>query len=78
VLMIMYSAVFATCVGATLWLYLVREEDVTVLSSSSYLIPMVAVCLGWLLLGEDVELGSILGMGLILAGVYLVNRSRSA
>lgn len=78
VLMIMYSAVFATCVGATLWLNLVREEDVTVLSSSSYLIPMVAVSLGWLLLGEDIELGSILGMGLILAGVYLVNRSRSA
>jgi len=75
VLMILYSAIFATCVGITLWYFLVREEDVTVLSSSSYLVPMIAIFLGWLVLGESVELGSILGMGLILAGIYLVNRS---
>lgn len=77
-LMLFYSAVLATCMGQTVWLHLIREEDVTVLSSSSFLIPVVAMFLGWLILGENVEAESILGMGLILAGVYLVNKPESS
>lgn len=77
-LMLFFSAVLATCVGQSVWLHLIREEDVTVLSSSSFLIPVVAMFLGWLVLGENVEAESILGMGLILAGVYLVNKPKSS
>ena len=45
------------------------------LSSSSYLIPVFAVLVGWLFLKEAIEPASILAMGLILTGVYLANRS---
>jgi len=60
-----------------LWMYLVREEDVTVLALSTFLIPMIAVFMGWLLLAENVQPVSLLGMGMILAGLYLINRSGS-
>jgi len=77
-MMILYLSIFASGIAMALWLHLLREEDVTVLSSSSFLIPMVAVFLGWLLLAEDIQPRSLLGMGLILTGLYLTIRPRSS
>lgn len=74
-LIVFYTSVFASSVALTLWVLLLREEDATVLASSSFMIPMVALFFGWLLLAENVELRSVLGIGLIMTGVYLVNRS---
>jgi drug/metabolite transporter (DMT)-like permease len=76
-MMILYMSIFASGIAMAVWLHLLREEDVTVLSSSSFLIPMVAVFLGWLLLAEDIQPRSLLGMGLILTGLYLTIRPRS-
>jgi len=75
---VLYLSIFASGVAMCLWLYLVREEDVTVLSSSSFLIPMIAVFLGWLVLAEDLHPRSLLGIGLILMGLYLTNRTGSS
>lgn len=72
--MILYSSILAYGIAAVVWIHLVAQEEVTVLSSSSYLVPAIAVFLGWILLGENPELRSILGMILILSGVYVVNR----
>lgn len=76
-MLILYLSIFVSGMAVCLWLFLLREEDVTVLSSSSYLIPMAAVFLGWLLLREDVRPTSLLGMGLILVGLYITNRPGS-
>jgi len=76
--MILYLGIFGSGITVYLWLFLIREEDVTVLSLSSFLIPMIAVFLGWLLLAEAVRPISLLGMGMILAGLYLTNRSGSS
>ncbi len=78
VVMILYSSVLAYGVAAVLWIRLIGEEDVTVLSSSSYLVPATAVILGWFFLGETPGASSILGMSLILLGVYLVQRTHAS
>jgi len=75
ILIILYTSVFASAIGLTLWVFLLREEDATVLSSSSFMIPIVALFFGWLLIGENVELKSLLSIGLVASGVYLVNKS---
>ena len=49
------------------------EEETTTVSGSSLLIPMVALISGWILLGEIIELTSVIGFVLILTGVFLVN-----
>ncbi|MFQ6095678.1 MAG: DMT family transporter [Candidatus Bathyarchaeia archaeon] len=72
---VLYASVGASSLALTIWMFLLREEEATVLSSSSFIIPMAALFFGWLLLGENIELKSLLGTGLILAGVYLVNRT---
>jgi drug/metabolite transporter (DMT)-like permease len=72
---VLYAAVAASSLGLTLWLYLLRDEEAMVLSSSSFIIPLCALFFGWLLLGENIELNSLFGSALIMTGVYLVNRT---
>lgn len=71
---VLYASIGASSIGLTLWLFLLREEDATVLSSSSMAVPLVSFLFGWVLLQETVEPRSILGAVLIVLGVYLVNR----
>jgi drug/metabolite transporter (DMT)-like permease len=43
-------------------------------SSVTYLIPIVAILWG-ILDGETIQIQHFIGMGIILVGVYLVNKS---
>ena len=72
-LILLYTSVGASAIGWTLWLLLLREEDAIVLSGSSFIVPMIALIFGWLILGEEIQVRSIVGSALILVGVYLVN-----
>jgi len=73
---ILYASVGAMAVGSTIWLFLIKEEEATVIAGSSLVTPLVALLLGWLFLGENIRIESILGSALILAGVFLVNMRR--
>ena len=74
-LTVLYASIGASAIAFTLWIHLLREEEATVLSSSSLVVPMVALFFGWLLLGETVDLQSIIGAILVISGVYLVNKT---
>ena len=74
-LTVLYASIGASAIAFTLWICLLREEEATVLSSSSLVVPMVALFFGWLLLGETVDLQSIIGAVLVISGVYLVNKT---
>ncbi len=71
---ILYTAIGSACVGWTIWLFLLRKEDATVVSGSSFIVPLVALFSGWLFLGENMTIESILGSALVLLGVFLVNK----
>ena len=73
--MVIYTAIGSACIGWTIWLYLLRKEDATVVSGSSFIVPLVALFSGWLFLGENMIIESILGSALVLLGVFLVNRN---
>ncbi|MBS7248908.1 MAG: DMT family transporter [Candidatus Bathyarchaeia archaeon] len=70
---LIYSGPIAVGIGATIWLKLLGRIDASILSSSSLIVPLIAVVSGYLILGEEVGLRTILGSALILIGVYLVN-----
>ncbi len=71
--MVLYTAIGSACVGWTIWLYLLRKEDAIVVSGSSFMVPLIALFFGWLFLGENITIESILGSALVLIGVFLVN-----
>lgn len=70
---ILYVAIGGNVAGFSLWLYLLRQEEATSLSGSSFIIPVIALLFGWQLLGESISIQSMIGSALVLAGIYLVN-----
>lgn len=70
---LVYSGPIAVGVGATIWLILLGRMDASVLSSSSLIVPLIAMISSHLMLGEEINLRTIIGSVLILGGVYLVN-----
>jgi drug/metabolite transporter (DMT)-like permease len=69
----LYSSIGALAVGTALWLLLLRHEKATVLSGSSFLVPLVAMLFGWQLLNETISTQSFFGAVIVLVGVCLVN-----
>jgi len=71
---ILYTSLVAFGLAGIIWIYLLREEEATILSTSSLIIPVIAFFFGWLFFEEIIELKSLIGSLLILLGVYLVNK----
>jgi drug/metabolite transporter (DMT)-like permease len=67
-----YLTVFGTLVGYTAYTYALAHIRMSVISLYAYATPIVAVLLGWLVLGERLTWLSITAMAVILAGVALV------
>ena len=53
---------------------IIEEDGPTIASTVTYLVPVVAVLLGWLVLGEVVTVAMLAGITLILGGVALTRR----
>jgi uncharacterized membrane protein len=70
-----YLGVAPTAVGFATWGYALRRMTAGRLASLAYLIPVVAILLGWALLGETPPGLAVVGGGLCLVGVALARRS---
>jgi drug/metabolite transporter (DMT)-like permease len=66
-----YLGVAPTALGFATWAYALRRTSAGRLASLAYLIPVVAILLGWALLGEKPPWLAAVGGVLCLAGVYL-------
>lgn len=67
-----YLVVFATALGQQAWLYGVQGVGPSRAGVFVNLIPVSALLLSALILGEAIGLREVAGIGLILAGVWLV------
>lgn len=58
---------------------IITSEGATVASTVTYLLPVVAIVLGILVLGEHITIVVLAGIALILSGIALTrNRSQKA
>ena len=71
---VVYLGVGPTALGFVTWAYALRHTTAGRLASLAYLIPVVAILLGWALLGEAPPGLAALGGALCLAGVVLARR----
>jgi drug/metabolite transporter (DMT)-like permease len=69
-----YLGVFGTGVGFSWYYQGIQRLGAARAGVFINLVPVNAVLMGWLLLGESVDLSLLVGAGLIFTGVYLVNR----
>jgi drug/metabolite transporter (DMT)-like permease len=69
-----YLGVAPTALGFATWAYALRRMSAGRLASLAYMIPVVAILLGWALLGETPPWLAAVGGALCLAGVALARR----
>lgn len=74
-LVVLYLALFGSCLAYTAYFWLVHQVPPAQLGTYAYVNPAVAVVLGWWILDEHLNTPQIAGTAIILAGVGLVTWS---
>ncbi len=72
-----FAAFIAGGVAYTLWYHGVQRLGVTRTIVYHYLMPVTAVVIAFLFLGERITFPQVIGGAAVLGGVYLVQRSRA-
>jgi putative membrane protein PagO len=70
---VVYLGVFASGVTFTVYYWLLKRINMILLSLVAFITPVVAVFLGWIILGEVLKNNQIIGSGFVLTGVLLAN-----
>lgn len=70
---LLFLAVLSTTATFIAFVWLIQTKPVAMVSTYSYINPMVAVLLGVLVGGESINTVQIVAMFIILSGVFLVN-----
>jgi O-acetylserine/cysteine efflux transporter len=71
---LLYISLVGTALAWVLWLGLIRAGEASRVAAYVFLVPLVAVVLGALFLGETVGPSLLVGAALVVSGIYLVNR----
>ncbi len=69
---ILYLVVFGSWVGYSSYVWLLRHVPTTKVATYAYVNPVVAVVLGWAILGEPIDRFMIAGTAIIVPAVALV------
>jgi drug/metabolite transporter (DMT)-like permease len=72
VVSIVYLAVFASLIGYTSFLWLMRVEPASRVSTYAFVNPVTAVFLGWLLAGEQIHRNMLIATPLVVVSVALM------
>lgn len=72
-----YLAVFGSVVAFSAYTWLLREVPSSIVSTYAYVNPVVAVGLGWVVLGETLSARTLAAAAVIVAAVALIVRGRS-
>ena len=73
---VVFLAIFSSTFGFVSYTYLLRHETPSRIGTYAYVNPLVAVCTGWLVLGERLDGWQIAGSLVICLGVVLVRNLR--
>jgi drug/metabolite transporter (DMT)-like permease len=77
-LAVAYLVVAGSLVGFTAYVWLLRVAPVSLVATYAYMNPIVAVVLGWLLLGETITLQMAVAGAAIVVAVALILRASGA
>lgn len=76
---VVFLGALPTALAFTTWAYALARTSAGRMGATTYLVPPIAILLGWALLGETPALLAVAGGALCLAGVWFSRRkSRSA
>ena len=67
-----YLIVFGSMVGFTAYIYILKKSTATRVATYAFVNPVVALFLGWLLIGESITVRTVIAAAVILTAVLLV------
>ena len=67
-----YLILFGSGIGFSAYIYILRNSTAARVATYAFVNPVVALFLGWLLIGETITLRTVLAAGVILTAVILV------
>lgn len=70
---ILYLAVLGTISAFTIYYWLLKRMNVVILSLSSFITPIIAIFLGWLVYNEQLSQQVLLGTLFVLIGILFAN-----
>ena len=73
-----YLGVVPTAIGFTTWAYALKRTSAGKMGATTYLVPPLAVLMGWSILDETPPVLALLGGALCLAGVAVTREARFA
>ena len=71
---LMYQIIAIGSIGFLAWFWLLKIYPASGVASFSFLSPVFSVLLGWLILGEQIGVSIWAALGLVAAGLFLINR----
>ncbi len=74
VVSITYLAFFGTAVAFVLYFWMIARQSVILMSMITFVTPPIALILGWLFLGEGITPHLIVGLIMILSGIFLTRK----
>jgi drug/metabolite transporter (DMT)-like permease len=74
---LVYLAIFGSIIGYSSFIYALAKLPAAKVSMYAYVNPIIAVLLGWLVLGEQLDWRVALATAVILLGVVLVQSARA-
>ncbi len=75
---VVWLGLFGTAFAYGVWFHLLRTVHAPALSAYSFLVPLTTLALSAALFGERLSLVQLLGVVLVLSGIFLVGSSRFA
>lgn len=76
-LSVIYLAIFSNTLTFLAYMWLIKIKPPAIVSTYSYVNPMVATLLGWSFGNESISTIQILALGIILSGVLFVNLGKN-
>jgi len=73
-----FLIIFGSLVTFTAYTWLLQVSSPAIVSTHSYVNPVVAVVLGWALAGEQFSPRTLLGAAIVLGSVFLISRKKEA
>ncbi|HVM11891.1 MAG TPA: EamA family transporter [Actinomycetota bacterium] len=73
---LVYLIVFGSWVGFVAYVWLLKHVSVSLVGTYAYVNPVVAVLLGWAILGEAVTARTLVAGGIVIIGVALIVAAR--
>ena len=72
----LYIAAFPGIIGPVIWFYLQKEIGAVKYSSFHFLVPFFGIAISYFLLGETLTFSDMIGVMVIVLGLYLVNNDK--